>query len=219
VEPIIRLQDVRKQYRGPRSLSPVLDGFHFEVARGEFLAVMGPSGAGKTTLLNLIGGLDQSDRGQIEVAGTRLDELNQTALTRWRASHVGFVFQSHYLMPMLSAIGNVELPLLLKRLSRSERRRMATDALARVGLADRAEHKPGQLSGGQQQRVGIARAIVTGAPILLCDEPTAGLDRAAADSILRLLNELSADGRTIVMVTHDPQTAAFASRRMELTAA
>jgi putative ABC transport system ATP-binding protein len=131
---------------------------------------------------------------------------------------VGFVFQSHYLMPMLSALGNVELPLLLKRMSRVERRETAADALARVGLVDRAHHKPSQLSGGQQQRVGIARAIVTGAPILLCDEPTAGLDRAAADSVLRLLSELSADGRTVVMVTHDRESAAFAHRCVELAA-
>ncbi len=212
MQPIIRLQNVSKRYRSAGLFITVLDDFDLEVGAGEFLAVMGPSGTGKTTLLNLIGGLDQPDSGRIEVAGARLDELSQAALTRWRAGHVGFIFQSHYLMPMLSAAGNVELPLLLTKLSRAQRREKAADALARVGLVDRASHKPSQLSGGQQQRVGIARAIVTGAPVLVCDEPTAGLDRAAADSILRLLGELSAEGHTIVMVTHDPQAAAFAQR-------
>jgi putative ABC transport system ATP-binding protein len=148
----------------------------------------------------------------------RLDELSHAELTRWRASHVGFVFQSHYLMPMLSAENNVELPLLLTRLSREQRRERVVDALKRVGLVDRAGHRPSQLSGGQQQRVGIARAIVTGAPVLLCDEPTAGLDRVAADSILRLLVQLSAEGHTIVMVTHDPLAASFAQRCVELVA-
>jgi len=220
MDAMIRLQNVVKRHRGghggARTFVPVLEDFTLAVARGEFVALMGPSGAGKTTLLNLIGGLDRPDSGSITVAGTRLDELDRSALTRWRAAHVGFVFQSHYLMPMLTAQGNVELPLLLTRLSRAQRREAAVAALARVGLVDRATHRPGQLSGGQQQRVGIARAIITGAPVLLCDEPTAGLDRAAADSVLRLLVELSADGRTIVMVTHDPQAAAFADRCTEL---
>lgn len=216
MEEIISLRNVEKRYRSTGFFVTVLDDFDLGVAPGEFLAVMGPSGTGKTTLLNLIGGLDRPDKGQVTVAGTRLDELSQTALASWRAAHVGFVFQSHYLMPMLSAAANVELPLLLTRMSRAERRDRAADALRQVGLADRARHWPSQLSGGQQQRVGIARAFVTGAPILLCDEPTAGLDRAAADSILRLLSELSADGHTIVMVTHDPQVAAFAHRRVEL---
>jgi putative ABC transport system ATP-binding protein len=215
---MIRLEAVAKRYRGNRFSTPVLEDFDLTVQRGEFVAVMGPSGTGKTTLLNLIGGLDRADGGRITVAGTRLDELTPAALTRWRASHVGFVFQSHYLMPMLTAAGNVELPLLLTPLSRAARREKAADALARVGLVDRALHKPSQLSGGQQQRVGIARAMVTGAPVLLCDEPTAGLDRAAADSILRLLAELSANGHTIVMVTHDHESAAFAQRCVELAA-
>jgi putative ABC transport system ATP-binding protein len=178
---------------------------------------MGPSGSGKTTLLNIMGGLDRPDAGSVTVAGARLDALDQAALTRWRAGHIGFVFQSHYLMPMLSAAANVELPLLLTRLSRGERRERAAAALSRVGLAHRASHLPGQLSGGEQQRVGIARAFVAGAPILLCDEPTAGLDRAAADSVLGLLRELNdADCRTIVMVTHDPKAAAVAHRCAEL---
>ncbi len=218
MEAMIRLHNVTKRYRNAGFFIPVLDDFDLGVAPGEFVAVMGPSGTGKTTLLNLIGGLDRPDAGSVTVAGTRLDELDRSALTRWRASHVGFVFQSHYLMPMLTAAGNVELPLLLTRLSRAERRERAAHALARVGLMDRSSHRPNQLSGGQQQRVGIARAIVGGAPVLLCDEPTAGLDRAAADSILQLLSELSADGHTIVMVTHDPQSAAFAQRCVELVA-
>jgi putative ABC transport system ATP-binding protein len=216
MEAMIRLQSIVKRYRNAGYHTPVLDDFELEVAPGEFLAVMGPSGTGKTTLLNLIGGLDRPDAGSVMVAGTKLEELDQSALTRWRASHVGFVFQSHYLMPMLSALANVELPLLLTRLSRAERSERAAHALSRVGLVDRSSHRPSQLSGGQQQRVGIARAIVTGAPVLLCDEPTAGLDRASADAILDLLRELSAQGHTIVMVTHDPQAAAFAHRRAAL---
>lgn len=218
MEAMIHLQGVSKSYRIGRFLTPVLEDFDLQVSPGEFLAVMGPSGTGKTTLLNLIGGLDRPDTGSVAVAHTRLDELSQAALTRWRASHVGFVFQSHYLMPMLSAAANVELPLLLTSLSRAQRRDRAAQALARVGLVDRSTHRPSQLSGGQQQRVGIARAMVTGAPVLLCDEPTAGLDRAAADSILRLLGELSTEGHTIVMVTHDPQAAAFAQRCVDLVA-
>ncbi len=177
---------------------------------------MGPSGTGKTTLLNLIGGLARPDGGSVIVAGSRLDEMDQYALARWRACHIGFVFQSHYLMPMLTVADNVELPLMLTRLSRAVRREKVVAALARVGLADRAGDMPGQLSGGQQQRVGIARALIAGAPILLCDEPTAGLDRAMANSILSLLSELSGDGRTVVMVTHDPHAAGFAHRRIQL---
>lgn len=215
---MIHLQNISKRYHARFGTTSVLDGFDLEVRSGEFLAISGPSGSGKTTLLNLIGGLDRPDNGSVLVAGTRLEELDQNALTRWRAQTVGFVFQSHYLMPMLSALDNVCLPLLLTRLSRRERRSRAEQALARVHLEDRAHHKPSQLSGGQQQRVGVARAIVAGAPILLCDEPTAGLDRKAADSILELLKGLSQHGHTIIMVTHDPQAAAFADRRMELGA-
>jgi putative ABC transport system ATP-binding protein len=215
---MIRFQNVTKRYRSAGSFVPVLDDFDLEVAAGEFLAVMGPSRSGKTTLLNLMGGLDRPDKGSVIVAGARLEKRGQTALMRWRARHVGFVFQSHYLMPMLSVVANVELPLLSTRLSRAQRRDKAMQALARVGLADRAHHAPSQLSDGQQQRVGIACAFVTGAPVLLCDEPTASLDRAAADSVLRLLCELSVQGRTVVMVTHEPQVAAFAHRCLELTA-
>lgn len=216
MDAIIRLQNVAKRYRGTHGFVAALADFDLDVARGEFLAVMGPSGTGKTTLLSLIGGLARPDEGSVIVAGSRLEEMDQYALARWRAAHIGFVFQSHYLMPMLTAAHNIELPLMLTRLSRAARREKVAAALARVGLADRAGHKPGQLSGGQQQRVGIARALIAGAPILLCDEPTAGLDRAMADSILGLLGELSRDGRTVVMVTHDPLAAAFAHRRIQL---
>jgi putative ABC transport system ATP-binding protein len=219
MEPFIRLQSVAKRYRSAHSFVTVLENFDFAVERGEFLTVMGPSGTGKTTLLNLIGGLDRPDGGKVMVADTWLDRLDQHALTRWRAGHVGFVFQSHYLMPMLTAADNVALPLMLTRLSRRARREKVAATLARVGLVDRASHWPGQLSGGQQQRVGIARALVADAPVLLCDEPTAGLDRDAADQVLSLLRDLSAEGRTVVMVTHDPLAAAFAHRRFQLQAA
>jgi putative ABC transport system ATP-binding protein len=187
------------------------------VHSGEFIAITGPSGAGKTTVLNLIGGLDQPERGAIAVAGADLSALNAGALTRWRAGHIGFVFQSHYLLPMLSAHDNVELPLLLTKLSRSARRHAAASALERVGLTSWAGHRPGQLSGGQQQRVGIARAVVAEAPILLCDEPTGDLDRHSADEILSILQLLNGElGKTIVMVTHDPAAANYAKRVLHL---
>jgi putative ABC transport system ATP-binding protein len=214
----IQLRNVSKRYQARYGSASVLDGLDLEVGSGEFLAVTGPSGSGKTTLLNLIGGLDRPDSGSVCVAGTRLEELDSNGLTRWRAQTVGFVFQSHYLMPMLSAVDNVCLPLLLTRLTRTERRLRAEQALDLVDLVDRAHHKPSQLSGGQQQRVGVARAIVAGAPVLLCDEPTSGLDRHAADSILELLSGIRKGGRTIVMVTHDLHAAACADRRMELGA-
>jgi putative ABC transport system ATP-binding protein len=219
MDAMIRFEGVRKGYGSLRHPVPVLEDFDLTVERSEFLAITGPSGAGKTTLLNLIGGLDLPDVGGVTVADTALNELDPHALTRWRAAHIGFVFQAHHLLPMLDAHDNVELPLLLTRLSRSERKRKAAAALARVGLADKAHLRPGQLSGGQQQRVGIARAVVAGAPILLCDEPTAGLDRAAADDILALLRELSAEGHTVVMVTHDPVAMSAADRRVDLAGA
>jgi putative ABC transport system ATP-binding protein len=216
VEAIIHLQNVNKQYHGSLHHVTVLDGFDLQIATGEFLALTGPSGSGKTTILNIIGGLDRPDAGTVMVAGTRLDKLGSGALAQWRSAHIGFVFQSHYLMPMLTAAANVELPLMLSRLKRADRRAKVTAALARVGLADRATHLPSQLSGGQQQRVGIARALIAEAPLLLCDEPTAGLDRHAADSILSLLADLNRGGSTIVMVTHDLHAASFASRRLGL---
>lgn len=212
----VSLRRVVKSYRGRGHNITVLDGIDLDVDTGEFLALMGPSGAGKTTLLNLIGGLDRPDGGSITVAGSRIDHFSQSALSRWRVKHIGFVFQSHYLMPMLTAAANVELPLMLSSLKRADRQARVAKVLSRVGLAERATHLPQQLSGGQQQRVGIARALIAGAPVILCDEPTAGLDRQAANSVLSLLSELSGEGSTILMVTHDPQAAAFAQRRVNL---
>jgi putative ABC transport system ATP-binding protein len=195
----------------------VLHGIHLDVAQGDFLALMGPSGSGKTTLLNLIGGLDTPSDGAIAVGGERIDKLSGAALAKWRASRVGFVFQFYNLMPMLSAQQNVELPLLLTKLSASERRKRAAIALQLVGLADRASHKPTELSGGQQQRVSIARAIVSDPTLLVCDEPTGDLDRQSAEDVLTLLQALNREhGKTIVMVTHDPRAAARASRTLHL---
>jgi putative ABC transport system ATP-binding protein len=213
----ISLHKVVKHYRRNRALVEVLHGLDLEVDQGEFLALMGPSGSGKTTLLNLIGGLDSPSEGEVTVAGQHLERMSGGELAKWRARHVGFVFQFYNLMPMLSAAANVELPLLLTHLGRSERHAHVAAALAMVGLADRATHKPGEMSGGQQQRVGIARAIVTDPDILLCDEPTGDLDRKSADEILKLLRDLNREhAKTIVMVTHDPKAAEFASRHLEM---
>jgi putative ABC transport system ATP-binding protein len=176
---------------------------------------MGPSGSGKTTLLNLIGGLDRPDRGEITVAGERIDGLSAGKLTKWRARHVGFIFQFYNLLPVLTAERNVEVPLLLAKLSAKERQRNVAAALTLVGLADRAKHKPAELSGGQQQRVAIARALVSDPSVLVCDEPTGDLDRETSDAVLALLQLLNrTHGKTIVMVTHDPRAADHASRRL-----
>lgn len=213
----ISLQNVVKSYRRGPSIVEVLQEFSLDVPQGEFLALMGPSGSGKTTILNLIGGLDRADSGQVLVGGTDLQRLSGGQLARWRSTHVGFVFQFYNLMPMLSAAANVELPLLLTNLSRSERKRHVVVALEMVGLTERASHKPGELSGGQQQRVGIARAIVTDPSLLLCDEPTGDLDRATADEILTLLQTLNRQqGKTIVMVTHDSKAADYAGRHVDV---
>jgi putative ABC transport system ATP-binding protein len=215
--PLVRVRQLQKTYRRGNERIDVLQGVDLDIARGEFLALMGPSGSGKTTLLNLLGGLDGPSGGAIEVGGERIDQLSAGALARWRAAHVGFVFQLYNLLPVLTAQRNVELPLLLTRLSASERKRRAGVALSVVGLADRAKHYPRQLSGGQEQRVGIARAIVTDPTLLLCDEPTGDLDRKSGDEILSLLKALNRDhGKTIVMVTHDPRAAACASRLVHL---
>jgi putative ABC transport system ATP-binding protein len=214
---LVKVRQLQKTYRRGSEKIAVLQGVDLEIAQGEFLALMGPSGSGKTTLLNLLGGLDQPTGGSIEVGGERVDQLSSGALARWRASHVGFVFQLYNLLPVLTAQRNVELPLLLTRLSASERARRAGVALSVVGLADRAKHYPRQLSGGQEQRVGIARAIVTDPTLLLCDEPTGDLDRKAGDEILALLRALNREhGKTIVMVTHDPHAAACATRLVHL---
>jgi len=178
---------------------------------------MGPSGSGKTTLLNLIGGLDTPSEGSIEVAGDRIDKMAGSRLAAWRARHIGFVFQLYNLLPVLTAARNVELPLLLTKLSSADRKRRVQTALSVVGLGDRASHYPRQLSGGQEQRVGIARAIVTDPTLLLCDEPTGDLDRKSGDEILELLHTLNKEhGKTIVMVTHDPHAAARAVRTLHL---
>jgi putative ABC transport system ATP-binding protein len=213
----VSLRQVIKNYRRGKEVVEVLHGLNLEIPEGEFVSLMGPSGSGKTTILNLIGGLDHSDSGEVIVGGEHLESLSGGSLAKWRSRHIGFVFQFYNLMPMLSAAGNVELPLLLTNLSKSERKRRVEVALEIVGLKDRAAHKPGEMSGGQQQRVGIARAIVADPSILLCDEPTGDLDRTTADEILGLLQQLNRQHKkTIVMVTHDPKAADHASRLLQM---
>jgi len=215
--PIVRIRELVKEYRRGAEVVRVLDGLSLEIAAGDFVALMGPSGSGKSTLLNLIGGLDRPTSGVLEVDGLRVDQLGSGALARWRADHVGFVFQMYNLLPVLSAERNVELPLLLKDLTREQRGRRVAAALKLVGLSDRARHRPRELSGGQEQRVGIARAIVTDPTLLLCDEPTGDLDRKSGDEILDLLQALNREyGKTIIMVTHDPHAAERAHRTIHL---
>ncbi len=216
-EALVEIRDLHKRFRRGSERIDVLQGVTIDLPRGDFLALMGPSGSGKTTLLNLLGGLDTPSDGSVTVGGDRIDRMSGGGLARWRARHIGFVFQFYNLLPVLTAERNVELPLLLTPLSRAERRRHVATALEVVGLADRARHYPRQLSGGQEQRVGIARAIVTDPTLLLCDEPTGDLDRKAGDEILDLLHALNADhGKTIVMVTHDALAAARARRTLHL---
>jgi len=217
MDTLVGVRGVHKTFfRGGEKIE-VLQGLDVEVGKGEFLALMGPSGSGKSTLLNLIGGLDRPTSGTVSVAGAKISDMSDGALTAWRARHVGFVFQLYNLLPGLTAERNVELPLLLTSLSRSRRRQQVETALSLVGLSDRAKHFPRQLSGGQEQRVGIARAIVTDPTLLLCDEPTGDLDRKAGDEILDLLQALHRDqGKTVIMVTHDPHAAARASRVLHL---
>ncbi len=215
--PLVRIRDVHKFYTRGNERIDVLKGVSLDIPAGDFLALMGPSGSGKTTLLNMLGGIDSPTQGLIEVGGVSIGSLSGSGLSRWRATHVGFVFQLYNLLPALSAERNVELPLLLTSLKRAERRSRANLALKVVGLADRANHYPRQLSGGQEQRVGIARAIVTDPTLLLCDEPTGDLDRKAGDEILELLQTLNREyGKTIVMVTHDPRAAERAQRTLHL---
>jgi putative ABC transport system ATP-binding protein len=212
---VVRIRDVVKTFRRGSETVEVLKGLSLDIPSGEFLALMGPSGSGKSTLLNLIGGLDRPTQGAIEVEGHRIDRMSDAELSAWRAKSVGFVFQMYNLLPVLSAESNVELPLLLTKLSRSERRRRAQLALRLVGLGERMGHYPRQLSGGQEQRVGIARAIVTDPTLLLCDEPTGDLDRKSGDEVLELLSGLNRDhGKTIIMVTHDPHAAERATRTL-----
>lgn len=210
---LVEVRDVTKEYRRGGETVHVLQNLTLEIPRGDFLALMGPSGSGKTTLLNLLGGIDRPTSGAIQVDGTDIARYNESQLANWRAHNVGFVFQLYHLLPVLSAERNVELPLLLTGLSASERKRRVQAALSLANIADRAKHKPSELSGGQEQRVGIARAIVGDPLLLLCDEPTGDLDRKSGDEILDLLQALNREqGKTIVMVTHDPHAAARASR-------
>jgi putative ABC transport system ATP-binding protein len=214
---LVEIRGLTKTYVRGREKIEVLHDITLDIPRGDFVALMGPSGSGKTTLLNLIGGLDTPTAGSIMVHGKRLDTLSRGELARWRAAHVGFVFQFYNLLPMLSARRNVELPLLLTRLSAAQRRRHADIALTLVGLQDRARHKPKELSGGQEQRVAIARAIVSDPTLLVCDEPTGDLDRATAAEILTLLQMLNREHeKTVVMVTHDPKAAEYAHRQLHL---
>jgi putative ABC transport system ATP-binding protein len=215
---IVDVQNVRKVYRRDSQDVTVLDGIDLQVPEGEFVALMGPSGSGKTTLLNLIAGIDRPTSGQVLVGETDVARLSEGALAKWRSENVGFIFQFYNLIPVLRAVENVELPLLLTRLSKKQRRERAMTALKVVGLADRADHYPRQLSGGQEQRVAIARAIVADPDVLVADEPTGDLDAKSAHEILDLMQALNQDlGKTIVMVTHDPRAAerAHVQRHLE----
>jgi putative ABC transport system ATP-binding protein len=206
--PIVEIKNLFKSYWRGNQIVPVLEDITFDIAEGEFLALMGPSGSGKSTLLNLIAGIDEPDSGLIKVGGVDITGLTEIELAHWRALNVGFIFQFYNLIPVLTAYENVELPLLLSHLSRSERRDHVEMALKVVSLTDRMDHYPGQLSGGQQQRVAIARAVVTDPAILVADEPTGDLDRRSAEEIMELVDRLNHEsGKTIIMVTHDPRAA------------
>lgn len=207
-ELLVQLKGIAKAYKKGKEQVNVLAKLDLDIRRGDFLALMGPSGSGKTTLLNLLGGLDKPSAGELMIGGQRLDQMSSSQLTKWRARHVGFIFQFYNLMPVLTAEKNVELPLLLTNLSGKQRKQHVAAALELVGLSDRAKHYPSELSGGQEQRVAIARALVSDPDLLLCDEPTGDLDRATADDILSLLQTLNQQQqKTIIMVTHDPRAA------------
>lgn len=216
-EAIVQLRHLVKSYQRGQQRVPVLADISFDIAEGEFLALMGPSGSGKSTLLNLIAGIDQPDSGALIVAGQDIGQLGERQLAAWRARHIGFIFQFYNLMPVLNALENVELPLLLTNLSKRQRRQRAETALAMVNLADRLDHVPSELSGGQQQRVAIARALITDPTLVVADEPTGDLDRESANDILHLLQRLNRElGKTIIMVTHDSRAAAAAHAIMHL---
>ncbi|MBB3228714.1 putative ABC transport system ATP-binding protein [Luteibacter sp. Sphag1AF] len=214
---IVQIRDLGKNYqKGPTTVQ-VLSGLDLDIEKGEFVALVGPSGSGKTTLLNIIGGIDAPSSGSVAFDGREVNYGDDGRLARWRAEHVGFVFQFYHLLPMLSAMRNVELPLLLTRMGAAERQQRCVLALGLVGLSDRAGHRPAELSGGEQQRVAIARAIVSDPGLLVCDEPTGDLDRESSTQILQLLRDLNGQhGKTIVMVTHDPYAAAFADRTVSM---
>ena len=217
MDTLVEISNVRKVYRRDAFEVPVLNGITVGVPRGDFLALMGPSGSGKTTLLNLIAGIDRPTGGRIVVDGREISRFNESALASWRARHVGFIFQLYNLIPVLNAFENVELPLLLTKLSKKQRRQHVEAALNIVGLADRMFHYPRQLSGGQEQRVAIARAVVTDPTIIVADEPTGDLDAKNAEETLDLLQQLNAEfEKTIVMVTHDPKAAQHAKRTLHL---
>ena len=214
---LLSIESVTKSFQKGKEVITPLEDVKLEVKRGEFLSLMGPSGSGKTTLLNLIAGIDSPSSGCIYFDGNDIAKLSRSELTRWRAEHVGYIFQLYHLVPILTAFENVELPLLLGKLTKAERKQKVMAALELVGLADRAKHRPSELSGGQEQRVAIARAIVHDPELLVADEPTGDLDRESADSILRLLGELAREhGKTIIMVTHDPKASAAADRALQL---
>ena len=213
----VSVENVVKIYQRDSQQVKVLDGLSLDVPQGEFMALMGPSGSGKTTLLNLIAGIDRATSGKVSVGGTNLTPLSEGELAKWRSRNVGFIFQFYNLIPVLTAVENVELPLLLSPLSKKERRERALTALRIVGLADRSKHYPRQLSGGQEQRVAIARAIVTDPMVLVADEPTGDLDSKSAEEILELMQTFNKEfGKTIVMVTHDPRAAAVAHTQRHL---
>ena len=216
-EILVDVKNLSKEYKRGGETLVVLDNLNLEIPKQDYLALMGPSGSGKSTLLNLIGGLDTPSNGSVSINGERIDKMNSRQLSNWRASNVGFIFQFYNLLPVLSAQKNIELPLLLTKLSSSQRKKHVETALSIVGLSDRASHKPNELSGGQQQRVAIARALVSDPDILVCDEPTGDLDRDTATEILNLLKRLNEDhGKTILMVTHDPAAAESAKRSLHL---
>src|SRR5205085_1947879 len=217
MESLVQIENVRKIYKRDEFEVPVLNGITVDVGRGDFLALMGPSGSGKTTLLNLIAGIDRPTGGRILVDGKEISRFSETQLASWRARHVGFIFQLYNLIPVLNAFENVELPLLLTKLSKKQRREHVTTALNIVGLGDRMFHYPRQLSGGQEQRVAIARAVVTDPTLLVADEPTGDLDARNAEEILNLMQRLNEEfQKTIVMVTHDPKAAQHAQRTLHL---
>ena len=213
----ISLNNIKKSYKKGRGNVEILKDFNLDIAQGEFVAIMGPSGLGKSTLLHLIGGLDQATSGDITIGERKISQLSESQLTRWRADNVGFVFQAHHLLPVLTAQKNVELPLVLTHLNAKQRQQHANAALSLVDMDKRSSHYPSELSGGQEQRVAIARAIVSDPKLLLCDEPTGNLDRTTADEILSLLSQLNQEfGKTIVMVTHDPELARRAQRNIQI---